>query len=196
MAATVINIFTFCLRAWLRIKGVKSDCHWNLEETLHEIAVSIPLFGGREGQSGFLSPAVVGLHLSVQVRVHSAEAEVTKLKEALGCLGAGRLSPVGLALSAASLWDKGAWLSLWEKWIIMDKYMKRLAKVSCLFFLIDGPNCCECAVTACFCCAWRGLFCRVGSTPRLLCLAAISEAGFEVVCSVGMDFECCGDRQV
>lgn len=79
--------------------------------------------------------------------------------------------------SVQPLWDKGAWLSLWEKWIIMDKYMKRLAKVSCLFFLIDGPNCCECAVTACFCCAWRGLFCRTGSTPRFLCLAAISEAG-------------------
>lgn len=34
--------------------------------------------------------------------------------------------------------------------------------------------------------AFAGLFCRTGSTPRFLWLAVISEAGFEVVCSVGM----------
>lgn len=34
--------------------------------------------------------------------------------------------------------------------------------------------------------AFTGLFCRTGSTPQFLWLVVISEAGFEVVCSVGM----------
>lgn len=114
----------FCLKAWLRIKGVKSDCHWNLEETLHEIAVSIPLFGSRGGQSAFLSPAVVGLHLSVQVRVRLAEAEVTKLEEATGLPWCWEAQPCGAgaqcSLSETKVLDwacgrsGSSWINTWS----------------------------------------------------------------------------------
>lgn len=49
-------------------------------------------------QSAFISPAVVGLHLSVQV--HGQRQKEPSLRKPLDCLG--RLSPVGLGLSAAT----------------------------------------------------------------------------------------------
>lgn len=132
------------------------------------------------------------------------------LPELLGGPAWGAL-PVGLdlGLSAAMLlaaghrlssrWDRGACgcpglvgqLALNE--IIMDKYMKRLAQVSCLF-IIDGPKCFVCAVTCWFCHVWGRTFCRTNSNPWFLWLTMISETWFEAVWSVGMDFECCGDR--
>lgn len=77
--------------------------------------------------------------------------------------------------------------------IIMDKYMKRLAQVSCLF-VIDEPKCFVCVVIRWFCRVWGHAFCRTSSNPWVLWLTMVSETWFEAFWNVGMDFECCGDR--
>lgn len=118
----------FCLRAWLRIKGVKSDCHWNAEETLHEIAVSIPLFGGGGGAVGLHQPCSGWVALVCPSTW--AEAEGTKLKEAAGlpweaqpcgvgaqCSHAGCQTPSSLPVRQRC-WACGtsgsSWISTWS----------------------------------------------------------------------------------
>lgn len=78
--------------------------------------------------------------------------------------------------------------------IIMDKYMKRLAKVSCLFYNWWTQVFCMCHHMLFAPCVGH-MFFRTSSTPWFLWLVVVSETGFEAVWSVGVDFECCVDRQ-